>query len=326
MRSIAITLVVIAGCVQLILGASITPIVIENLDAKESVFVAQPVETTLAPAQTTSNPSPTPPSAPSKSEWGKEAAPLPPSTSSTSAPGVEDELEEGECKKQHYSFSIADYTCVIGMLVISVGIGVFFGFFQKKSADESSSDFLMGSDMNLMTVALSLTTSFITAIELLGNPAEVYFNGMQYALIIVSLLFVVPVAWHIFYPIFFKMELSSCYEYLGVRFSKRMRIFGAILYILQMSFYTSVAVLAPAIAVSKATGLSTTVAVVFIYAVCIFYASQGGMKAVVIADTFQAVVLFISLFLIVAVGSYLTEDMSVLFKEAQIGGRLDVLQ
>lgn len=54
-----------------------------------------------------------------------------------------------------------------------------------------------------------------------------------------------------------------------------------------MSFYTAVSVYAPAIALSKATGLNTRVAVLLIYLVCIFYSSQGGMKAVVIADTFQ---------------------------------------
>lgn len=76
-------------------------------------------------------------------------------------------------------------------------------------------------------------------------------------------------------------------EYLGIRFDKNIRIFGAILYIVQMSFYTAVSVYAPAIALNKATGLNTHVAVFLIYLVCIFYASQGGMKAVVIADTFQ---------------------------------------
>ena len=241
-------------------------------------------------------------------------------------PGIAPEDAPPECQKP-YSFSPLDYSCVVGMLVISVGIGVFFGFFQKKGKSEgTSSDFLIGSDMSLPTVALSLTTSFITAIELLGNPAEIYFNGMQFALIVLSLLFVVPVAWNVFYPVFFKMELSSCYEYLGVRFSKRMRIFGAALYILQMSFYTSVAVLAPAIAVSKATGISSTVAVIFIYSVCIFYASQGGMKAVVIADTFQAGVLFVSLLLIVVLGSYKSEGLPKLFNDALVGGRLDILE
>lgn len=54
-----------------------------------------------------------------------------------------------------------------------------------------------------------------------------------------------------------------------------------------MCFYTAVSVYAPAIALSKATGLNTRLAVFLIYLVCIFYSSQGGMKAVVIADTFQ---------------------------------------
>lgn len=74
---------------------------------------------------------------------------------------------------------------------------------------------------------------------------------------------------------------------MGIRFDKNIRIFGSILYIVQMLFYTAVSVYAPAIALNKATGLNTHVAVFLIYLVCIFYASQGGMKAVVIADTFQ---------------------------------------
>lgn len=54
-----------------------------------------------------------------------------------------------------------------------------------------------------------------------------------------------------------------------------------------MCFYTAVAVLAPAIALSKATGLDTKIAVVLIYVVCVFYSSMGGIKACVIADSFQ---------------------------------------
>lgn len=56
---------------------------------------------------------------------------------------------------------------------------------------------------------------------------------------------------------------------------------------LQMCFYTAVAVLAPAIALSKATGLDTKIAVILIYVVCVFYSSMGGIKACVIADSFQ---------------------------------------
>lgn len=48
------------------------------------------------------------------------------------------------------------------------------------------------------------------------------------------MLFVVPVAIKVFYPIYFKMELTSCYEYLGIRFDKELRILGALLYVIQV--------------------------------------------------------------------------------------------
>lgn len=101
------------------------------------------------------------------------------------------------------TFTGWDYSVVLGMLIISIGIGkqtlsictndicltrtnhmlagVFYGFFDKASTN--SEDFLRGSGMQLFPVSLSLTTSFITAIELLGNPSEMFFNGTQYALI-----------------------------------------------------------------------------------------------------------------------------------------------
>lgn len=195
-------------------------------------------------------------------------------------------FECGSIENRHQgTFSIYDYSVVAGMLVISLGIGAFYGFYQKSHS--SASDYLHGSEMSLLPVSLSLTTSFITAIELLGNPTEIVFQGTQFTLIIISMFLVIPVAIYCFYPVYYKLQLTSCYEYLGIRFGNNIRVFGAILYIIQMSFYTAVSVYAPAIALSKATGLNTRLAVFFIYLVCIFYSSQGGMKAVVIADTFQ---------------------------------------
>lgn len=229
-------------------------------------------------------------------------------------PNIHDGLFEcGDEENRHVgTFTLYDYSIVLGMLVISLGIGVFYGFFS--GTENTSADFLHGTEMSLLPVSLSLTTSFITAIELLGNPSEMVFNGTQFALIAFSIFAVIPgnkichriffllistffytkkynvrfsVAVKIYYPIYFKLQLTSCYEYLGIRFGKNIRIFGAVLYIIQMSFYTAVSVYAPAIALNKATGLNTRIAVFLIYLVCIFYASQGGMKAVVIADTFQ---------------------------------------
>lgn len=236
--------------------------------------------------------------------------------------------ELNTCKEQRApdGFGIFDYSVVIIMLVISLGIGVFYGFFNKKSS-ASPGDFMLGSEMSIFTVTLSLATSFITAIELLGNPAEIFFNGTQFSLIVISMFLVIPLAVKVFYPIYSDMQLTSCYEYLGMRFGKEMRVFGGLLYILQMSFYTSVSVLAPAIALSKATGLNTRLAIILIYVVCVFYSSQGGLKAVVIADTFQACVLVVSMILVIAVGTYLQEGgIAGIFKIASDNDRMDFLK
>jgi solute carrier family 5 (sodium-coupled monocarboxylate transporter), member 8/12 len=226
------------------------------------------------------------------------------------------------------SFTAYDYAVVAFMLIVSLGIGVFYGFFDKKDvAAESSADFMLGNGMTVFPVTLSLTTSFITAIELLGNPAEMYFNGAQYALIVIAMILVIPFALKIFYPIYDDMKLTSCYEYLGVRFGKELRVFGGILYILQMCFYTSVSVLAPAIALSKATGIDTRLAIVLIYIVCIFYSSQGGLKAVVIADTFQTCVLVVSLLLVLVIGTAMQEGgIAAIFKINHERGHLDVMK
>lgn len=235
----------------------------------------------------------------------------------------DDDTGKEQCNDPQHkpTFSAFDYAVLLTMLVISLGIGVFYGFF--KQSGSSSSEFLLGSEMSIFPVTLSLTTSFITAIELLGNPSEMYFQGTQFVLIVIPMVLVIPVAVKIFYPIYFKMELTSCYEYLGIRFGKEIRVLGALLYVIQMCFYTAVAVLAPAIALSKATGLNTRIAVVLIYLVCVFYSSQGGMKAVVIADTFQAAVLAFSLALIIILGCFYSGGPGVIFDTAAEGNRLE---
>lgn len=85
--------------------------------------------------------------------------------------------DEEICHDEHptllHYFSWVDYTVLAIMLLVSCLIGTFYGFFTKQQ--ETSQDFLLGgSSMSTFPTAMSLAASFITAIELLGNPAEMY--------------------------------------------------------------------------------------------------------------------------------------------------------
>ncbi|XP_020723758.1 sodium-coupled monocarboxylate transporter 1 [Bombus terrestris] len=231
-----------------------------------------------------------------------------------------------ECIENHpvllYYFSWADYMVLAAMLVISCLIGTFYGFFAKKQ--ETSQDFLLGgSSMGTLPMAMSLAASFITAIELLGNPAEMYEQGTQFWMTCLSFILVVPITSCLYLPVYMKLRLTSSYEYLNLRFNRHCRLLAGGLYMLQMIFYTSVAVYAPALALSHVTGLNTYIAVTLVYVVCIFYASQGGMKAVIMTDTFQAAVLLGSLFLIVGYGLFWEGGPSLVWQVNEQSGRME---
>ncbi|XP_043603130.1 sodium-coupled monocarboxylate transporter 1-like [Bombus pyrosoma] len=231
-----------------------------------------------------------------------------------------------ECIENHpvllYYFSWVDYMVLAAMLVISCLIGTFYGFFAKKQ--ETSQDFLLGgSSMGTLPMAMSLAASFITAIELLGNPAEMYEQGTQFWMTCLSFILVVPITSCLYLPVYMKLRLTSSYEYLNLRFNRHCRLLAGGLYMLQMIFYTSVAVYAPALALSHVTGLNTYIAVTLVYVVCIFYASQGGMKAVIMTDTFQAAVLLGSLFLIVGYGLFWEGGPSLVWQVNEQSGRME---
>lgn len=211
--------------------------------------------------------------------------------------------EEDLCPPHdHVTFHWLDYSVLAAMLIISCLIGTFVAYFGSKQ--ETSTDFLLGgSSMGTLPMAMSLSAGFITAIELLGNPAEIYVYGSQYWLICIPFILVIPITSQLYLPVFVKLQLTSSYEYLELRFNKHVRVLAAVLYGLQMALYTSVAVYAPALALSHVTGLNVYVAVTLVYLVCIFYSSQGGLKAVIMTDLFQVVVLIFSLLIILFMGN-----------------------
>lgn len=66
---------------------------------------------------------------------------------------------EAQCENGHEkiknTFNWADYCVLAAMLIVSCGIGIFYGFFGPKQ--ETSSDFLLGgSSMGTFPMAMSL--------------------------------------------------------------------------------------------------------------------------------------------------------------------------
>ena len=103
-------------------------------------------------------------------------------------------------------FGAANYAVFALMLLISAGIGVFFWWKGQKNTEE----FLMASrSMGTLPMTLSLVASFMSAITLLGTPAEMYVSGTQYVALVLSYPFVMGAAAHLFLPVFDALQVFN---------------------------------------------------------------------------------------------------------------------
>uniref|UniRef100_A0A672F3M9 Solute carrier family 5 member 8 n=1 Tax=Salarias fasciatus TaxID=181472 RepID=A0A672F3M9_SALFA len=221
------------------------------------------------------------------------------------------------------SFSAADYLVFGVMLAVSAAIGVYHAWADRGRS--SSEEFLTGGRrLTALPVSLSLTASFMSAITMLSNPAEVYRYGASIVFFGVSYAVMVLVTSEIFIPLFYKLSVASTYEYLELRFSRAVRLLGTVFFLLShlQVLYTGIVIYAPALALNQVTGIDLWGAVVSTGVVCTFYCSVGGLKAVVWTDVFQLGVMLAG-FLCVIIGSVrLQGGLASIVSDSRDGGRL----
>ncbi|XP_061469120.1 sodium-coupled monocarboxylate transporter 2 [Rhineura floridana] len=221
------------------------------------------------------------------------------------------------------NFGAWDYVVFAALFLISSGIGVFFAI--KERGKASSRDFLVGGrQMTCGPVALSLTASFMSAVTVLGTPAEVYHHGSAFILFFIAYMFVIIFTSELFLPVFYRSGITSTYEYLELRFNKPVRLAATLIYILQTILYTGVVVYAPALALNQVTGFNLWGSVFATGIVCTFYCTLGGLKAVVWTDAFQLIVMLIGFLTVLIQGTLWNGGFTNIWEIAQNGSRLAV--
>ncbi|XP_004418075.1 PREDICTED: sodium-coupled monocarboxylate transporter 1 [Ceratotherium simum simum] len=220
------------------------------------------------------------------------------------------------------TFVVWDYVVFAGMLVISAAIGIYYAF--AGGGQQTSKEFLMGGRrMTAVPVALSLTASFMSAVTILGAPSEVYRFGAVYSMFAIAYFFVVLFSAEIFLPVFYKLGITSTYEYLELRFSKYVRVCGTIIFVVQTILYTGIAIYAPALALNQVTGFHLWGAVVATGVVCTFYCTLGGLKAVIWTDVLQVGIILAGFSCVIIQAVVIDGGISTILKDAYDGGRLN---
>ncbi|CAL1266316.1 unnamed protein product [Larinioides sclopetarius] len=218
--------------------------------------------------------------------------------------------------------SAADYILFTFMLLVSAGIGLYFRFSGGKQ--KTTNEFLLaGKNMPILPVAFSIMASYLSAITVIGTPAEVYIFGIHLVYTCISYPIGVVIASYVCLPVFFKSGECTAYEYLEKRFGKLTRTLTSMVFLAQMMLYMSVVLYAPALALSAVTNLSTWTSVLSVGVVCTFYCTLGGMKAVLWTDLFQSMLMFIGIFAVLIKGFSDTGFKDV-FRIGYEGGRIAI--
>ncbi|KAM8954193.1 sodium-dependent multivitamin transporter isoform 2-T2 [Pelodytes ibericus] len=199
-------------------------------------------------------------------------------------------------------FSTADYIIFALLLVLSSAIGLYYALSGGKQ--RTMQEFLLANrSMSFLPVALSLLATFQSAVAILGVPSEIYRFGTEYWFLGCSYIIGLLIPAYIFIPIFYRLGLTSTYEYLELRFSKAVRICGTATFIFQMVIYMGVVLYAPALAFNAVTGFSLWGTVLTMGLVCTLYTTLGGLKAVIWTDVMQTVVMFAGQLAVIIVGT-----------------------
>ncbi|XP_044267363.1 sodium-coupled monocarboxylate transporter 2-like [Tribolium madens] len=220
------------------------------------------------------------------------------------------------------TFSWYDYLIFSGMLTVSVIIGIYFGCFGSKQS--TANEYLMGSKkMHVFPIAMSLVASHISGVTLLGVPADVYKFGAAYWLCVFALIIVSFVTIFVYLPVLYQAQITSVYEYLEKRFDQKTRVFSSFLFAVSQILFLPVVIYIPALAFAAATGINLHLVTPVICAVCIFYTTIGGLKAVVWTDTLQFTVTLGAVTTVLVLGIKATGGFSNVWQKAVDGKRLD---
>ncbi|XP_029630360.1 sodium-coupled monocarboxylate transporter 1 [Salmo trutta] len=221
------------------------------------------------------------------------------------------------------SFSVWDYVVFVGTVLGAAGIGLFQAIRGRKNT--SSDEFLLGGrQMTAVPVAMSLTASFMSGITVIGTPAEAYRFGAAFWIFGISYAIMSIITAEIFVPLFYRLGITSTYEYLEMRFNKLIRVIGTTMYIIQTALYTGMVIYAPALALNQITGLNLWGVLVATGVVCIIYCTLGGLKAVIWTDVFQMVIMLAGFVAVIARGAVIQGGLGKIWDDCYQGGRLNL--
>ena len=181
-----------------------------------------------------------------------------------------------------------DISVVGAYFLFIVLIGSYYG-----RKEEGLSDyFLGGRRVNWIFVLLSIVATEASALTFVGAPAFAYNQNWTYIQLVIGTILARFILAKVFIKAFYQHQIFTVYQYLGKRFGAGSKNSAAVLFFITRILASGVRLFGASILLSVAIGLDPLAAITVIAVIASLYTMVGGIKAVIVTDACQAVIMF----------------------------------
>jgi len=179
-----------------------------------------------------------------------------------------------------------DILIVLAAVILLFVISYAFGREEKDTNDF----FLGGRRVPAIVACLSFVATEISALTIVGIPATAYSENWEYVQFLIGSAAARILVAFLFIPVFYKYNCTSIYEFLRHRFGPPTQLAGSIFFFVTRLIASGVRLYAACLGVALIMGWNLAQTLLLFTIISIIFIAFGGIKAVVWAGAYQAIV------------------------------------
>jgi SSS family solute:Na+ symporter len=180
---------------------------------------------------------------------------------------------------------------IVGLSVVLLFvISYVFGREEKDTNDF----FLGGRGVPSIVACLSFVATEVSALTIVGVPAVAFSENWRYLQFFIGSASARILVAFLFIPVFYKYNCTSIYEFLRHRFGPETQYAGSVFFFITRLIASGVRLYAACLGVAIIMGWNLAQTVLVFSVISVIFIAFGGIKAVVWAGAYQAVVFFLA--------------------------------
>ena len=179
---------------------------------------------------------------------------------------------------------------VIGLYVAMTLLVSYLVNRRKKNTDDFATG---GKQFGWFAAGISILATYVSAMTFVGMPGWVYHSGMEVMAIHLNYPIVIFFSVVFFVPVFYKLGVTSIYEYLEHRFGIYARTINSLVFLVVQCISAGVILYAIALILIRVLPITVYEAIIYLSLFTACYTYVGGITTVIWTDMLQSAVLII---------------------------------